>query len=102
MSKKILEVKFHYSVSTPELEAGAEPLINQVANVPGLIWKIWILNERDQITGGIYYFEDEEDARAYVDGPVFAQIKGSPVFSDFQVKMFDPMDRPSQSTRAPL
>ena len=102
MSKKILEVNFRYAVSTPELEAGAQPLIDQVANVPGLIWKIWIIDENTQVAGGIYYFEDEEDARNYIEGPVFSQVKASPILTDLQIKMFDVMDGPSQSTRAPL
>ncbi len=102
MSKKILEVNFRNTASTAELEAGIQGLIDQVANVPGLIWKIWILNEREQVAGGIYYFEDEEDARSYLEGPVFQQVKASPILSDIQVKMFDTMDGPSRSTRAPL
>ena len=77
-------------------------LINQVANVPGLTWKIWIINESEQTAGGVYLFDDEEDARSYVDGPVFSQVKGNPLLSEMSVKMFDIMDGPSQSTRAPL
>lgn len=102
MAKKILEVNFRYTVSTAELQAGAQPLIDQVANVPGLIWKIWILNESEQQAGGIYYFEDEEDARSYLEGPVFEQVKSSPILTDFRVKMYDVMDDPSLATRAPL
>ena len=102
MSKKILEVRFRYTVSRQELEAGAQPLIDQIANVTGLIWKIWVINEQERTAGGIYYFGDEEDARAYIEGPVLAQVQNSPILSDFEVKMYDVLDRPSQSTRAPL
>ena len=33
---------------------------------PGFIWKVWIENPAEKATGGIYLFDTEENARAYI------------------------------------
>ena len=38
-----------------------------IGRSPGLRWKIWTENETEQTGGGIYLFEDDESARAYVE-----------------------------------
>ena len=42
------------------LRGGVAPLAEQYAAVPGLRWKIWIINEAEGEAGGIYLFDDEE------------------------------------------
>lgn len=41
-------------------------LANLIDQAPGLRWKIWTENEREGIAGGIYCFDDEASARAYM------------------------------------
>jgi len=35
---------------------GADGFVNPVLEVPGLIWKVWVLNQQEKLTGGIYLF----------------------------------------------
>ena len=37
-----------------------------IDQAPGLRWKIWTENEREGVAGGIYCFDDEASARAYM------------------------------------
>ena len=46
-------------------------------SVDGLQWKIWLDDEKDQRSGGIYCFADRVTAQAYVDGPIVARIKAA-------------------------
>lgn len=42
------------------------PLAQNIAQTPGLIWKIWTENPDTQEAGGIYLFEDEACLDAYL------------------------------------
>lgn len=42
-------------------------LAESIAQEPGLIWKVWTENADNREAGGIYLFEDEASARAYLD-----------------------------------
>jgi hypothetical protein len=37
--------------------ATADGFVNPVLEVPGLIWKVWVLNQQEKLTGGIYLFQ---------------------------------------------
>ena len=41
-------------------------LANVIAQAPGLRWKIWTENAGEGMSGGIYCFDDEESAQAYM------------------------------------
>lgn len=63
----ILQVDFPFSGPWGEQAAGALSGLAELINVaPGLRWKIWTENEREGISGGIYCFDDEGAARAYM------------------------------------
>ena len=49
-----------------ELAQAFRGLAESINGEPGFIWKIWIENEAERGTGGIYLFDTEENARAYV------------------------------------
>ena len=38
-----------------------------IGRSPGLRWKIWTENEAEGIGGGIYLFEDDDCAQAYLE-----------------------------------
>ena len=42
-------------------------LARSIAEEPGLIWKIWTVNEEAQEAGGIYLFEDAASAQTYLE-----------------------------------
>ena len=46
-------------------EALAE-LANSINDEPGFLWKIWTENESEATAGGIYLFEDDASAQAYI------------------------------------
>ena len=56
MSEIMLQLNFDFSVTKEEYEQAVSPLADKFADVPGLIWKIWILNEEKSEAGGIYFY----------------------------------------------
>lgn len=101
MSASILQVNFRFSVSRSEYEQAAESLAGSFAEVPGLRWKIWILNEADNEAGGVYLFEDDASLQDYLAGPLAEQVKNHPAFSDMSVKQFEVMPAATAITRGP-
>lgn len=64
---KLLQVDFDFTGSFgDELSTTLTGLAESINHEPGIIWKIWTESEKDQLGGGIYLFEDEATAQAYL------------------------------------
>ena len=74
MSGKILQINFKFKVSSAEYVAAVNPMAANIAEVPGLLWKVWLMNETDHEAGGIYWFNDAASLQAYLESPIVATI----------------------------
>jgi len=97
-----MQLNFKFSVSGSEYEQAVSPLASQFAAVAGLRWKIWMINEAEGEAGGIYLFDDEASVKAFLEGPLAAQVTSHPALSDFSVKQFDVMENVTAITRGPV
>ncbi|AYN87865.1 TPA: monooxygenase [Escherichia coli] len=67
MSNKLLQLHFDFrGPFGAEMSSQLVGLAESINQEPGFLWKIWTENEASQEAGGIYLFEDEETALAYV------------------------------------
>ena len=102
MAGKVLQVNFKFNVGRSEYEDLAASLAQAFAEVPGLAWKIWILNEAESEAGGIYYFDSAESLRVFLSSQLAADVQGHPAVSEFSAKTFDIMDAVTAVTRGPM
>jgi len=102
MSQKILQVNLKFSISRAELEAAWLEAAQPIAEVPGLHWIVWVMNEAEQEAGGIYLFESEAAAQSYLAGPIVAALKSSPAVSNISAKLFDVLESHTAITRGPV
>ena len=102
MAGKILQINFKFNVPRGDYEAAASPLAGNIAAVPGCRWKIWLMNEANHESGGIYLFEDDMSLQLYLAGPIMAGVMRHPALSDFSVKQFDVMPDVTAVTRGPV
>ncbi|MBK9295266.1 MAG: YdhR family protein [Oligoflexia bacterium] len=102
MSQKILQINFKFHVAREQYEAAVEPLAQPIAAVPGVLWKVWLMNEAEQESGGIYLFADGASLEAYLNSEIVAGIVSNPALSDFSVKQFEVMEGVSEVTRGPV
>ena len=66
--KALLQVDFDYQGPFGEVMNDAlKELAATINNEPGMIWKLWTENEKTQQAGGVYLFESEETAQAYLE-----------------------------------
>ncbi len=100
--KKILQINYKYHRTSSEQEKVALQSAQPIANVKGIMWKVWIVNEAEKIAGGIYLFEDEASVEAYLKGPIIAAMKNIPVISDFEARIFDIIPEPTRITHGPV
>ncbi len=98
----ILQVNFKLNVSPAEYQKICESVAQAIADVPGLLWKVWLLNEQEKEAGGIYLFQDEQALNNYLSGPIVAQIKSHPALRDLSAKRFDVMEEVTAVTRGPI
>jgi hypothetical protein len=102
MPYKLLQVNLNFSISRAELETAWLGAAQPIADTPGLHWKVWLMNEAEREAGGIYLFESEGAAQAYLGGPIVAALKASPGISNIRAKLFDVLKEHTDITKGPL
>lgn len=102
MSAQLLQISFKFSLSRSEYEEAAGQLAPLFSDLPGLRWKVWILNEAEREAGGVYLFEDGDSVRGFLNGPLAEQVKSHPAFSDLSAKVFEVMEEATKITRGPV
>ena len=102
MSGMLLQLNFKFNVPRADYEGAVSPLADQFAALPGLRWKVWIINEAESEAGGIYLFDDEASLKAYLDSDLAAGVMNHPALSDFNAKTFAVMDEVTAVTRGPV
>jgi hypothetical protein len=103
--KKILEVNFKYNVTKSELEKAflqAAPGFGPSGDVQGLLWKIWLVNEAEKSSAGIYLFKDDASIETFLKGEIFAGVKTHPALSNVEAKVFDILPECTKITRGPV
>lgn len=96
---KIVQINFEFTVRPSEYQAVCDQIATALAEVPGLKWKAWLINEQRREAGGIYLFEHGAAAARYLSGPIVAAMKNKPGIQDVQIKLFDILEGPSKLTR---
>lgn len=102
MAGHILQLNFKLTVPVDQYEHAIDHAAHAIAGVPGLRWKIWIVNAAEQEAGGLYCFESRDAADAYLNGPIVANLKGAPFARDVSIKHFDYLDAATTLTRGPV
>jgi len=102
MSGKILQINFKFNVTADAYLEAVTPLASEIAQTPGLLWKVWLMNEAESEAGGIYWFNDAEALNAYLEGPVVAGIASHPALAEISAKIFDNIAALSELTNGPV
>lgn len=83
-----------------EFAAAFSDLAGVIGRSPGLRWKIWTENSETGEGGGIYLFEDEASATAYLEEHT-ARLEGFGV-TDIRAKLFEVNEQLSHLNAAPI
>jgi len=102
MPAKLLQINFKVNVPAADYQSLCSSVAQAFATVPGLRWKIWLLNQSANEAGGIYLFESEQAMNGFLSGPLAAVVKSHPALADISVKPFDIMEEVTAITRGPV
>lgn len=102
MAQKMLVTNYNYNVSLEEYQMMTSQLGQAFAEVPGCIWKIWLLDDTKKEAGAVYLFEDELSLKTFKESPLVASVLSHPALSNFDLKERDILEDVSKITRAPL
>ena len=102
MAEQVLQVNFKFNVPAADYRKLAGEIAGAFAQVEGLRWKVWILNEQDSEAGGIYLFQDEQSLQSYLSSPLAEQVKNHPALSEMSVKSFAVEPAATAVTRGPI
>lgn len=99
---KILQINYKFSGSWQQVQQEFLPDAPAIAEVPGLRWKIWLVDEARSAGGGIHLFDGDASVQAYLEGPVVAGLQSEPGISEIDVQVFDVAEELSAATRGPF
>jgi hypothetical protein len=102
MSKTILQVQFNYTMPVTEFEGVCEHAAPAIADMEGLLWKIFLLDAERQTAGGHYLFQSRAAAETYLAGPIIAQLRQHPGIRNLTVRLYSIQESPTKVTRGPL
>jgi Putative mono-oxygenase ydhR len=98
----ILQINFNLNVAAAEYQKMADSVAHAFLDVPGLTWKIWLLNPTAQEAGDIYLFDSQASLHAYLNGPLVAHLKGLPSVRNISMKQYDVLPVATALTRVPV
>lgn len=85
-----------------EMSEAFRGLAETINAEPGFLWKVWIENQDDELSGGIYLFDSRENAEAYV--AMHRERMAGFGVTDMQVRHFDvnePLSTLNQASLTP-
>lgn len=102
MTPHVLQINFKFSLSRDQYEEVTASLAQAFADVPGCLWKVWLMNEADREAGGIYLFADEAAVERFKGSDLAKGVLSHPALSGFSIKQFEVLEDVSRVTRGPL
>jgi hypothetical protein len=98
----ILQINFNFDMPVTEYQKLVDSVAHAFLDVPGLRWKIWLLNPAAQEAGGIYLFDSQVSLDAYLNGPLVAKLRDLTSIRNISVKQFEVMPEATALTRGPV
>jgi len=98
----ILQINFVLDGPVAEYQKMVQSVAQAFLDVPGLRWKIWLLNPAALEAGGLYLFDGQASLDAYLNGPLAEQLRGLASVRDISIKQFAVITEATAVTRGPI
>jgi hypothetical protein len=98
----VLHLRFKLRAPPNILLAQCRETATIIGSVEGLIWKIWVFQEKEFEMGGFYLCANRQAAEAYLNHPVIQAVRSNPAVVSAQSQLWDVESSLSAVTRAPL
>ena len=82
MGQMLVTVRYRVQGDHAHFRHDVKKAASLIAGIPGLVWKIWGIDE-DRDTGvSAYLFASEASARAFIAGPMIERLRSRPDVTD--------------------
>lgn len=88
MTQQCVHVEYELVVTAEEWSASCEAAADKLRQLPGLEWKLWLVDAAARSGGGIYLFRTAADADTFVHGPVLDGLRTNPAVRDVRVRSY--------------
>jgi len=95
---QILQINFKFSIARTDFEDTFTGVALIIANIPGLHWQIWTIDESEQKAEWICMFDNKSSVDAYL-GKLMDGLDGNPSISDICVKRSQVLNKLTKITR---
>ncbi len=102
MAEALLQINFELNVPTGEYKNLAASVADAFAQVPGLRWKVWFLNEQRREAGGIYLFDDQRALDAFAASDLAKAVGTNPALRNVTIRQSTVMSEVTAVTRGPV
>jgi hypothetical protein len=92
MGQMLLTVRYRVRGDHAHFRHDMKKAAGLVAGIPGLVWKIWGIDQDREVGVSAYLFASEASARAFVAGPMIERLRGRPDVTDVSFE-FAPVDQ---------
>jgi len=97
---QILIVNFNLDgITEEEFVSSSNELAPLFAAVPGLVSKVWALDQAEMSFSGVYTFESEQALDDYLQSDLCAGISATPGFVNISARRFDVLEGLTRVTR---
>ena len=97
-----MSIDFAYDLPDDAFTAEMEGSAAFLAEVPGLVWKVWSMDPATKRANGTYLFRNADAAEFYVKRIFSAGPPTKPHYADFDIRQLDVLETASRTTRASL
>lgn len=99
---RILELRFGFHGFPTEFEEAVAPMVGEFAAVPGLVWKIWLVDEEAREAVGICLFSDRESVSHFRSGRLLAELQAHPAITGIEARELEVIGDLTRITRGPV
>ena len=89
-------------LSDADYRSACDGLAPELADVPGLISKVWLADEASNTYGGVYTWANREAMEAFARSDFFKAFAANPSFANITATAYGILEGPSEVTRAPI
>ena len=92
MSQVLVTVRYRVQGDHAHFRHDMTKVAGLIAGVPGLVWKIWGIDQDRDIGTSAYLFGSEASARAFIAGPMLERLRSRPDVTDVWFELV-PIDK---------
>ena len=86
-------------ITEAEYLATAPPDAALIAQVSGLVSKVWIASPETNTYGGVYLWQSQAALNAFMESPLVAAVMARPHLTAISSVVYDVPEAPSRTTR---